>query len=155
MEESQVYFYGSFESRLGPKGQVTIPARFRSLLPKEELARGFALVQGQAPCLYLYTHRQFGEIKNRARQSSVESGNKDAFRAFMEDVVAVDLDPQGRFVVPSVLRERAGLSGPDVLFVGMDDRIEIWNPATRQTMREGGGAADQWRREYGDRIFGF
>ena len=155
MDESQVYFYGSFESRLGPKGQVMFPARFRSLLPDEELARGFALVLGFAPCLYLYPHRKFGEIKNRARQFADKSGNKDMFRIFMEGSVAVDLDTQGRFVVPAALREKAGLTGPDVLLVGMDDRIEIWNPSTRQEMRTGDDAADQWRREHGDKIFGF
>jgi len=155
MEESQVYFYGSFESRLGPKGQVTIPARFRSLLPDEELARGFALILGMAPCLYLYTHRQFGEIKNRARQFADKSGNKDMFRIFMEGAVAIDVDTNGRIVVPVTLRDKVGLMGPDVLFVGMDDRIEIWNPLTRNEMRQREEIAEQWRREHGERIFGF
>jgi len=149
------HFYGSFESRLSPKGQVTIPARFRSLVPDEERPRGFVLVQGEEHCLYLYTHREFGEVKNRARQFFIDSRNKEAFRRFMEEAVAIDLDPQGRFVIPGVLREKAGLSGPDVLFVGMDERIEIWNPATRQANRQADGEADLWRREHGERIFGF
>ena len=155
MELSQLHFYGSFESRLSPKGQVTIPARFRSLLSKDELERGFVLVEGQEDCLYLYTHRQFGEVKNRARQHFTAIGNTEAFRAFMEGAAAVDLDPQGRFVIPGVLRDKAGLSGSDVLFVGVDDRIEIWHPATRQAKRQAGDDAGVWRREQGERIFGF
>ena len=152
--KSQIFFYGSDQSRISPKGQVTIPARFRNLLSNDELERGFALVQGQEACLYLYTHRQFGEIKDRAREHFTAIGKKDAFRTFMEEAVAVLLDPQGRFVLPGALREKAGLAGPDILFAGVDNRIEIWHPATRQVNRQRNNEADQWRREQGEKIFG-
>ena len=154
MESSPIFFYGGSESRLSPKGQVTIPAQFRNPLPNEELKRGFVLVQGQAACLYLYTHSHFEVVKNNARTYFVESGNREAFRTFMEEAAAIDLDPQGRFVIPGVLREKAGLSGPDVLFVGLDNRIEIWNPTTRAKTRQDGAKADEWRSEHGERIFG-
>jgi len=152
--KSQIYFNGNEQSRLSPKGQVTIPARFRNQLENEELKRGFVLVQGQEDCLYLYTHRQFGEIKDRAREHFTAIGKKSAFRTFMEEAETVLLDPQGRFVLPGALREKAGLAGPDILFAGVDNRIEIWHPATRQALRQTGGEADLWRREQGGRIFG-
>ena len=47
-------------------------------------------------------------------------------RFFLGGAEALDADKQGRVLVPSTLREYASLSG-EVVWVGVGDRIEIWN----------------------------
>ncbi len=40
----------------------------------------------------------------------------------------MDLDEQGRFVLPTYLREEAGISlGDKIIFLGLGERIELWN----------------------------
>lgn len=149
------FFYGSAENRLSDKGQVAIPKRFRAVVPPEQLQEGFVVIQGEDECLYMYTHRQFGEIKGRVRALAKEESDPEFFRRFMENAYPVDLDAQGRFVLPGELRRDAGIAGPKVLFIGMDERIEIWSPEKRQASRVVGGEYEKRRKMQAKRIFGF
>ena len=45
---------------------------------------------------------------------------------FLAGAADVELDKQGRILIPSVLREFASLQ-KDVVFVGVGSRIEIWS----------------------------
>ena len=47
----------------------------------------------------------------------------------LETQTACEIDKQGRILIPSQLRDLAGL-GKDATLVGIDDHIEIWNPET-------------------------
>jgi len=154
MPEERPFFYGSAANRLNTKGQVAIPKRFRDVLEEAELSRGFVIVRGEAECLYMYTHRQFGEVKERVRAIAAEAGSAEFLRRFLEGAQAADLDSQGRFVLPPALRKEAGLKGQDVLFVGMDDRIEIWEPARRELSRTGTEDYEERRVAQAKRIFG-
>ncbi len=135
MDDGQTYFYGSSPTRLSPKGQVAFPKRFRDVVPEAEHSAGFVLVPGQGGCLYLYTHRQFGQIRENVRAVAQRENDPEFFRSFMEEACPVDLDTQGRFVLPQQLREYAGITAADALFIGMDDRIEIWEPGRRSAVR--------------------
>ena len=134
-DPTAAYFYGSSPSRLSPKGQVAIPKRFRDILSAEEQQRGFVIIPGQGGCLYMYTHRQFGQIRENARALALRENDPEFFRSFMEEAYPVDLDTQGRFVLGGEMRKVAGIAGQDALFIGMDDRIEIWSPERREQGR--------------------
>jgi MraZ protein len=49
--------------------------------------------------------------------------------------VEVELDRQGRVLVPGYLREYAGLTGSEVVVVGALNRLEIWASARWQPYR--------------------
>ncbi|MCC8189653.1 MAG: hypothetical protein LIP77_03310, partial [Planctomycetes bacterium] len=123
------FYYGSAENKLNSKGQVAIPARFRTVVPDEDGARNYVLVRGEPSCLYLYTHRQFGRIKDNARKVAEESGDSGFYRNFMAQACPVDIDTQGRFVLPPAYMKMVGITGPTILFIGVDDRIELWEPS--------------------------
>ncbi len=149
------YYYGSAENKLNSKGQVAIPARFRAVLPEDEKSTNYVIIRGeQNNCLYMYTHRQFGVIKDNARQVALESGDSGFYRAFMAAAFPVDIDTQGRFVLPQTLMKEAGISGPGILFIGVDDRIEIWEPSVYSGSREQSGTFEEIRRSAARRIFG-
>jgi MraZ protein len=48
---------------------------------------------------------------------------------------AVDVDSQGRILIPQKLREYAGLNG-NVVVVGLVSRIEVWNPDKARAISE-------------------
>lgn len=148
------YFYGSAENKLNSKGQVAIPARFRSFLPDDEQSRNYVLLRGAANCLYMYTHHQFGKIKDNARRVAEESGDGGFYRSFMAEAHPVEVDNQGRFVLPQPFLLSAGIKGPGVLFIGVDDRIEIWEPSLYAVSAGEASKYEEVRRSASRSIFG-
>lgn len=154
MSTDTPYYYGSAENKLNAKGQVVIPARFRSVHTDDEQGRNFVVVRGEARCLYMYSHRQFGKIKDNARAIAQDVENSDFFRRFMAEACPVEIDNQGRFVLPQPLMKAVGIAGPAILFIGMDDRVEIWEPSEYASSH---GVADEYedlRRASAKKIFG-
>lgn len=155
MENSTPYYYGSAENKLNSKGQVAIPARFRAVLPDEEKNTNYVIIRGEnARCLYMYTHRQFGVIKNNVRQVALECADREFFRDFMAAACSVDIDTQGRFVLPQTLMREAGIAGPGILFLGVDDRIELWDPGVYASRHEQAEKFEEIRRSAARKIFG-
>ncbi|MDR1744660.1 MAG: hypothetical protein LBS30_02790 [Planctomycetota bacterium] len=154
MSDTTPFYYGSAENKLNAKGQVAIPARFRSALSDLDLKSNFVLIRGEPQCLYMYTHSQFGAIKDNARRVALESGDADFYRSFMAEAHAVELDTQGRFVLPQALMKAVGMKGPGVLFIGVDDRIEIWEPGVYDAARGEKARFEELRRSAARSIFG-
>ena len=122
------FYYGNAENKLNSKGQVAIPARFRLVDSEEDRKRGYVLVRGEGKCIYMYTHRKFASIKDNARKVAEKHNDLNFYRRFMSEAQAVELDTQGRFVLPNVLMRAIGIKGPSILFAGIGERIEIWDP---------------------------
>jgi MraZ protein len=154
MADALPFYYGCAENKLNTKGQVAIPARFRAALPEEGENKNFVIIRGEPNCLSMYTHRQFAVIKENARRVAQETGDSAFFRAFMAEAHSVDVDTQGRFVLPQQLMKLVGLAGPGVKFVGVDDRIEIWDPERYDAACAIGSAYEEQRRNAAKRIFG-
>ena len=148
------FYYGNAENKLNSKGQVAIPARFRSALPDSAQTRNYVIVRGEGQCLYMYTHQQFGKIKDNARRVAEESGDSGFYRNFMAEAHAVELDTQGRFVLPQHFLKAAGIRGTGVLFIGVDERIEIWEPSLYDSARGEPERYEELRRSAARKIFG-
>ncbi len=99
-----------------------MPAKFR-----EELGEHVVVNRGLDGCLYVYTADQWDVVYQKL--SKLPSTNKDA-RMFQRMMLAkaaeVDLDSQGRILIPRTLIELAGLE-KECLIVGMASHIEIWS----------------------------
>lgn len=154
IDNNSLYFYGSAENKLNSKGQVAIPARFRSFHSDEEQCRNYVILRGAANCLYMYTHHQFGTIKDNARRVAEESGDSAFYRSFMAEAHSVEVDTQGRFVLPQHFLAAAGIKGPGVLFIGVDDRIEIWEPEAYAASISESAKYEELRRSASRQIFG-
>jgi MraZ protein len=115
-------FLGEFVHSVDTKGRLAIPARFRS-----KLERGAVLVHGPDLCLYVYPmddwERKAGEIvaaiDNPRQRRLVE-------RRFFGSASELELDAQGRVIIPTKSRQYAGISG-EAMVVGVNDRLEIWS----------------------------
>ena len=119
-----MYLYGSFEHSMDGRGRVAVPAIFR-----RELVDGGVLRPAEDGCLELYTQAGFeAETAQRLGASGTQMlRDRRRRRAFLPEAQHVDLDQQGRIVIPREMREHAGLESHAVL-AGLGDYIEIWNP---------------------------
>ena len=118
------YFLGRYEYALDARGRVPVPPRYR-----EAMARGAVLSQGSPdPCLRVYTAESF---EQQAPLYTSEPATKRAGRiarhAFFTRSFEVEVDRQGRILIPGPLRTYASLEA-NVIVIGAGEWLEIWDP---------------------------
>ena len=74
-----------------------------------------------------YPQEEWKIFEEKLKQLPLTStGARKFVRFFFAGAVECDLDNQGRIILPSNLREYAGLK-KDIVSIGVNNRIEIWN----------------------------
>ena len=123
-------FSGTHDRTIDSKGRVQLPSQLRGEIDPERDGAGLYVQLGEIPgTLSLYTAREFREIAQRARTKYTPGIESRRFELqFWGTAALVEIDNQGRFVIPEKLRRKAKL-GEEVFLVGADYRIEIWNRA--------------------------
>ena len=115
-------FMGEYNHTIDVKGRLIIPSKFR-----EALGDVFVVTKGLDGCLFVFDNTEWAVFEEKLR--SLPITNKDArkfVRFFLAGAAEVEVDKQGRILVPNVLREFAQLS-KDVVLLGVASRIEIWS----------------------------
>lgn len=116
-------FTGEYRHTVDAKGRVAIPARFRA-----RLDGGAYVSRWIDGCVGLFPRSEFEDLAARVAAKPVTDAGARTFSRFVfSGAFEVDLDGQGRVVVPTGLREWAGLEG-DAVVVGSRDHIELWAP---------------------------
>lgn len=119
---------GRYEYSLDPKNRLAVPPKYREALAKEKGTSLF-LTSGMEGCLYLFLPSQWEKLLGddlRAFSMADKEQERAFKRKFFSEAVEVELDAQGRVLVPSYLKEHAGLDG-SVLVQGAGKRAEIWD----------------------------
>ncbi len=101
-------FKGTYRHRIDPKGRVPVPAAFRRALEPE--AGGRLVVTLFDQCLAVYPPRDWDRLESQLRALPTFSGPAKALTRLLTSRAAdCDLDVQGRILLPSALRQAAGL----------------------------------------------
>jgi MraZ protein len=131
-------FLGRYAHTLDTKGRLAIPARFR-----EELAAGVVLTRGIDRCLALYPMATWLPLAEKVSALPITDPDARTFRRMVfAEAVDLEVDAQGRILVPPELRRYAELDR-DAYVVGVHTSIEIWSPArwdAQSTLMEHDGA---------------
>lgn len=117
-------FMGEYNHTIDAKGRLIIPSKFREALGDE-----FVVTKGLDGCLFVFDRTEWSAFEEKLK--SLPITNKDArqfVRFFLAGAASVEVDKQGRILVPNVLREFADLT-KDVTLIGVGSRIEIWDKA--------------------------
>jgi MraZ protein len=123
-------FLGEYEHTLDSKGRVAIPARFRA-----QMDRGAVISKGMGTCLSVYTMDRWEEKSNELAAGKTSDELRDFERRIYPSASEVELDGQGRMVIPAKLRAYARLE-TEVTIAGVRDHFEIWNRAIWQQYQE-------------------
>ena len=116
---------GTHTPKLDEKGRLILPAKFR-----DELGDGVVITRGQERCLYVFSSKEFASVHEKIRQAPVTSSEaRQYLRVFLSGAQDESVDKQGRVLVPSLLREYAGLD-KELVIIGVGSRAEIWDAAT-------------------------
>lgn len=120
--EADHMFIGEYSHNLDDKGRVAIPKKFRS-----DLRNGAVVTKGLDSCLFLYTKKEWGKLAEKLANLPFAQANTRAFaRLMLAGAMDVEIDGQGRAVLPEYLRQFAGLS-KEVIVAGLYSRLELWD----------------------------
>ena len=128
---------GEHHYQVDAKGRISLPTKFR-----EAFEDGVYLTLGQDGCLFAFPRSEWDRRKEEVQALPISDPTNRAYaRMFFGNADRVDLDPQGRLVLPRTLRETAHL-GRQVAVVGVSDRLEIWDGAEWGRYREAHGGSN-------------
>lgn len=116
-------FTGEYRHSVDEKGRVAIPARFRPQLDK-----GPVVAKWTDGCAAVFPRAAFEQLAAKVTVLPIADERARAVSRFLfASAFEVDLDGQGRIVLPATVREWAAL-GSDAVVVGGWDHVEIWSP---------------------------
>lgn len=111
---------GEYAHSLDAKGRVNFPSRLR-----EDLGERFILAKGLDGCLFVYSMEEWGRLEEKIKAMPMSKA-RTLQRFLFSGAVDVELDKQGRLVIPGNLRDYAKLT-KDVMVIGASTRAEIWD----------------------------
>lgn len=129
-------FRGESVHKVDQKGRVSIPAAFRRVLEEgdpdwtEGLNPNFVLIYGMpgGNCLEGYTIEGANRLDEKvSRLPSFSKTRRALERLLNTQSVYVQVDENGRIVLPQRLREQFGLE-TEAYFAGMGERFQVWAP---------------------------
>ena len=119
-------FRGSSPTRIDDKGRLKIPTDFRRVI-EERYGADLFVTSVQGDSALIYPMQVWEEVESRL--AAMPSTDRTKVR-FLERVnyfgQQVQIDGQGRLVIPQILRESAEMNG-DVVVSGQLDHLVVWN----------------------------
>ncbi len=117
---------GSYLGNLGEKRRTAIPKKFLA-----ELGDRPILAKWYEDCLILVSAEFWDGFLLRLTEGTkvLKLGLRDIERFILGSAFETEPDAQGRIIVPEILAGYANLE-KDLVFVGLTDRVEIWNKET-------------------------
>ena len=129
---------GEHEHALDEKNRLTLPSKLRTAF-----GEGVVVTRGLDGCLLAWPLAAWAEMAERLRSvDQFSADGRKIRRHFFSGASQLELDKQGRLVIPARLLEDAG-STREVTVAGVSDHLEIWDRAAgRQQLHEVEGSAE-------------
>lgn len=120
-------FLGSHSINMDAKGRMAIPTKIRESLTSFCQGRIVVTAHTEERCLLVFPENQWQEVQTKIE--SLPSFNKAARRAqrlLIGYATPLEMDANGRILVPPTLREYAGLE-KKLMLVGQGKKFELWS----------------------------
>ena len=121
------YLIGTYECKVDVKGRVLIPSAFKKQLAPV-INKGFVLKRAVfQSCLELYPISQWEELISKVNSlNRFKKKNNDFIRRFTAGVKFIELDNNGRLLIPKDLIEFSNIKR-DIDLSSSVNIIEIWD----------------------------
>jgi MraZ protein len=122
---------GEYYYAIDGKGRLALPSKFR-----EQLGKDVVVSRGLERCLWVYPKKEWEIWAEKLMKLPLAQANTRAFvRLMMAGAHRVEIDSQGRILIPESLRQYAFV-GKRVAVIGLYSRIEIWDFTRWQSYQE-------------------
>ena len=121
-------FKGISNLSIDTKGRASMPQRYRADFTTKNKSK-LVITADKDKCLLIYTQSNWSAIEKKL--SNLPSYNKEARfiqRLLIGYATESEIDSQGRFLIPSPLREYASIQKKIVL-LGQGNKFELWSEA--------------------------
>ena len=116
---------GEYEHTIDAKGRLSMPAKLR-----RDMGEAFIVTKGLDGCLFAFSSDEWMNFETKLKALPLSDKNARNFvRFFLAGATECEIDKQGRFLIPSNLRDAAGLQ-KEAVIIGVGTRLEIWNKET-------------------------
>ncbi|MBI2596971.1 division/cell wall cluster transcriptional repressor MraZ [Candidatus Daviesbacteria bacterium] len=116
-------FLGEYQTKFSGKGRIILPRKIRQELAGKEIILG----RGFESCIFGYDLKDFEEEARKQLEISASEERARYMRRYLfSGSQSVELDAQGRIVIPSALLDFASVKS-DVAIIGAGDHFEIWD----------------------------
>jgi MraZ protein len=141
VEGDKQMFRGVNGVNIDVKGRIVVPTRYRERLQHESQGSVVLTIDTEERCLLLYPLNAWEEIESKLAQlPSFNPAARRIQRLLIGHATEVELDNNGRILLPPLLREYAGLTKLAML-VGQGKKFELWDEQHWQLRR------GQWLEE--------
>ncbi|MDD5084266.1 MAG: division/cell wall cluster transcriptional repressor MraZ [Candidatus Moranbacteria bacterium] len=115
-------FIGEYLHSIDAKKRLALPSKFRG-----ELGNKVVVTRGLDNCLFVYPMRVWEALAEKLGSLPVgEAGTRSFIRLMLSGATDVEMDSQGRVLLPEYLKTYAGLE-KEVTVSGLFNRLEIWD----------------------------
>ena len=113
---------GEYEHTIDAKGRLSMPSKLR-----RDIGEAFIVTKGLDGCLFAFSQDEWKNFETKLKALPLSDKNARNFvRFFLAGATECEIDKQGRFLIPSNLRE-AGKLEKEAVIIGVGTRLEIWN----------------------------
>ena len=124
-------FLGEYQHTIDEKGRMAVPIKFRN-----DVASGAVVTRGIDKCLFIYPKAEWEKLAGKIANLSLLQTNSRSFsRHMFANAMDVELDKQGRVMLPDYLRSYADVK-KNVAVAGLYNRIEIWDAGIWEKNKE-------------------
>jgi MraZ protein len=123
-------FFGTFNHAIDAKGRTSLPVKFRELLAAAGEPRIVLMQYPHWRAVQALPQSVWSELVKKVMEASpLDARWQRNVLKFVSSAHEVDLDANGRVLVPPALRAWAGLA-KEVVWVGMGRTIHLYDRAT-------------------------
>ena len=120
-------FRGVAELNLDAKGRMTMPTRYRERLMESCAGRLVITIDIAEKCLAIYPLNEWEPIQQKLDNlSSFNAKSAMVKRMLMGNATDVEMDGNGRILIPPKLRKHASLD-KKVVMTGQGKKFELWD----------------------------
>ncbi|MBL4820679.1 MAG: division/cell wall cluster transcriptional repressor MraZ [Gammaproteobacteria bacterium] len=120
-------FRGVNTINLDAKGRMAMPARYRDQLLSHCAGHLVATIDTSSRCLLLYPIHEWEEIQRKIESlPSLNPVSRRIQRLLIGHATDLELDSNGRILLPQTLREYAALE-KHIALIGQGKKLEIWD----------------------------
>jgi len=113
---------GQYEGKVGAKGRTAFPKKFREILGDKLI-----ITFGYENSLIVVSEQNWKALlEGTEGKPFIQSETRETQRFLLGGAVPIELDSKGRFILPSFLRQFAGVK-EEIIFLGLSRYVEVWD----------------------------
>ncbi|OGC60734.1 division/cell wall cluster transcriptional repressor MraZ [candidate division WWE3 bacterium RIFOXYC1_FULL_40_10] len=119
-------FLGEYNPNITEGSRIALPKKLREQIVSDDIV----LAKGFEKCVLLYEKQDWAEkVEKQVENLKDQVKRSDLERYLFTSASEASVDSQGRLVIPTPLKEFAGIKS-ETAVIGVGDHIEIWDKDT-------------------------